>query len=253
VIAVTDIELLSKRARIKAAKAEAGLFERPSPERVRGSIDHTLLAAGASVEDVTALCDEAVRFGFASVCVPLSCVPDARRFLSGSAVKVSSVAAFPLGATPIPVKTAEVRWALENGADEVDAVVDIRAARALDRGALRDDLSALREASRGAVLKVILEMPLLNDVQAVTAVMLAEQAGVDFVKTCTGFAGGVTFYHGALLRTAASDRVRIQASGGIRTYAAAEILVALGADRLGTSKATQFLGPLDRNRVSEEP
>jgi len=235
---VTDIELLSKRARIKAAKAEAGLFERPSPERVRGSIDHTLLAAGASVEDVAALCDEAVRFGFASVCVPLSCVPDARRFLSGSAVKVSSVAAFPLGATPIPVKTAEVRWALDNGADEVDAVVDIRAARALDRG---------------AVLKVILEMPLLNDVQAVTAVMLAEQAGVDFVKTCTGFAGGVTFYHVALLRTAASDRVRIKASGGIRTYAAAEILVALGADRLGTSKATQFLGPLDRNRESEEP
>ena len=137
---MTDIELLSKRARMKAAKAEAGLFERPSPERVRSSIDHTLLTAGASLEDVAALCDEAVRFGFASVCVPLSCVPDARRFLLGSAVKVGTVAAFPLGSRYRLNRRSTL--GLDSRADEVDAVVDIRAARALDRGALRDDLSA---------------------------------------------------------------------------------------------------------------
>ena len=230
---MTDIELLSGRARLKAAKAEAGFFEHPPEDRIRRSIDHTLLSAGTTADDVAILCDEAVRFGFASVCVPLNCVTDARRSLSGTEVKVSSVASFPLGASPIPVKTAEVRWALENGAEEMDVVLDIR-----------EDLAALRDVSRGAVLKVILEMPILNDAQAVTALLLAEQAGVDYVKTCTGFAGGVTFYHVALLKTAASDRVRIKASGGIRTYAAAEILVALGADRLGTSKATQFLTPL---------
>ncbi len=247
---MTDVELLSKRARMKAAKAEAGLFEHPSPEKIRGSIDHTLLTAGATIEDVAVLCDEAVRFGFASVCIPLNCVPEARRLLSGTSVKVSSVASFPLGDAPISIKTAEVRWALENGADEMDAVVDIRAVRALDKKAVREDLASLREASRGAALKVILEMPLLNADQAIMALMAAEQIGVDFVKTCTGFAGGVTFYHVALLRTAASGGIRIKASGGIRSYAAAEILVALGADRLGTSRATQFFGPLDRNRKS---
>ena len=241
---MTDIELLSGRARLKAAKAEAGFFEHPPEDRIRRSIDHTLLSAGTTADDVAILCDEAVRFGFASVCVPLNCVTDARRSLSGTEVKVSSVASFPLGASPIPVKTAEVRWALENGAEEMDVVLDIRAVRTDDKRAVREDLAALRDVSRGAVLKVILEMPILNDAQAGTALLLAEQAGVDYVKTCTGFAGGVTFYHVALLKTAASDRVRIKASGGIRTYAAAEILVALGADRLGTSKATQFLTPL---------
>jgi len=245
VIPVTDIELLSGRAKLKAAKAEAGFFERPSEDRIRRSIDHTLLSAGTTINDTAVLCDEAVRFGFASVCVPLNCVPDSRRILSGSGVKVSSVASFPLGASPIPVKTAEVRWALENGAEEMDVVMDIGAVLTDDKRAVREDLAALREVSRGAVLKVILEMPMLNDTQAVTALMLAEQAGVDYVKTCTGFAGGVTFYHVALLKTASSDRVKIKASGGIRTYAAAEILVALGADRLGTSKATQFLRPLE--------
>ena len=122
---MTDIELLSGRARLKAAKAEAGFFEHPPEDRIRRSIDHTLLSAGTTADDVAILCDEAVRFGFASVCVPLNCVTDARRSLSGTEVKVSSVASFPLGASPIPVKTAEVRWALENGAEEMDVVLDI--------------------------------------------------------------------------------------------------------------------------------
>ena len=241
----TDIELLSKRARIKAAKAEAGFFERPSQERIRKAIDHTLLAAGTTANEISVLCEEAVRFGFASVCIPPLFVPEAARILSGTDVKVSTVAGFPLGASPLSIKTAEVRWAIENGAHEVDVVVCLPAVKMVDKEALREEMSALREVSKGYVIKVILEMPLLDDTQVITTLMKAERAGMDFVKTCTGFAGGVTFYHVALLKTAASDTIKIKASGGIRTYASAEILVALGADRLGTSKATQFLTPLE--------
>jgi len=241
----TDIELLSKRARIKAAKAEAGFFERPSPEKIRRAIDHTLLAAGTTSREISDLCEEAVRFGFASVCIPPVFVPEAVRILSGTEVKVSTVAGFPLGASPLSIKTAEVIWAIENGAQEIDFVVNLPAVKMGNKEALREELTALREVSKGSVIKIILEMPILDDTQVITTLMMAERAGVDFVKTCTGFAGGVSFYHVALLKTAASDRIRIKASGGIRTYKSAEILVALGADRLGTSKATQFITPLE--------
>ena len=237
----TDIELLSKRARQKAARAEAGFFEHPTMESIRGSIDHTLLSPALTNEEIAVHCEEALRHGFASVCIPMTALPEALRVLSGSGVKVGTVAAFPLGAVPVSIKKAEILWALEHGADEVDTVLDLSSLREGNKQAIREELSALRESATGAVLKVILEMPLLNDLQVITTLRLAEQAGVDFVKTCTGFGGGVTFYQVALLRTAASDSMKIKAAGGIRTFAAAEIMKALGADRLGTSKATSFL------------
>ncbi len=150
---------------------------------------------------------------------------------------------FPLGASPMEIKISEINWAIDQGADEIDAVLNIPAARESNRQFIREELFALREAAQGKILKLILEMPLLNDTQIITTLRLAEQAGVDYVKTCTGFAGSVTYYHVALLRTAASATMKIKASAGIKTYAAAEILMGLGADRLGTSKATQFFSP----------
>ncbi len=238
---MTDIELLSKRARQKAARAEAGFFDHPTMESIKGSIDHTLLFPASTSAEIAAHCEEALRFGFASVCIPMTGVAEASRVLRGSTVKVGTVAAFPLGASPASIKSSEILWALENGADEVDAVLNLSAIREGDKQTIRDELLTLRKAASGAVLKVILEMPLLNDLQVITTLRLAEQAGVDFVKTCTGFGGAVTFYQVALLRTAASDSMKIKAAGGIKTFAAAEILKALGADRLGTSRATSFL------------
>lgn len=246
--ALTDIELLSKRARQKAARAEAGFFDHPTMESIIGSIDHTLLSPASTSAEIAAHCEEALRFDFASVCVPMTAVAEALRVLKGSNVKVGTVAAFPLGASPVSIKCAEILWAIEHGADEVDAVLDLSAIREGNRQAVREELSSLREAASGAVLKVILEIPLLNDIQAVTTLRLAEQAGVDFVKTGTGFGSAVTFYQVALLRTAASDPMKIKAAGGIRTFAAAEILKALGADRLGTSKAVDFLKGVNSER-----
>lgn len=239
--ALTDIELLSKRASLKAARAEAGFFDHPARELIIGAIDHTMLSPASTSAEIAIHCEEAVKFGFASVCIPMISVPEAHRVLKGSNVKVGTVAAFPLGTTPVSIKSAEIFWALEHGADEVDVVLDISAIREGEKQSVRDELSSLRKASSGAVLKVILEMPLLNDSQAVTTLRMAEQAGVDFVKTCTGFSGGVTFYQVALLRTAASGSIKIKAAGGIKTYTAAEILHALGADRIGTSTAADFL------------
>ncbi len=238
---LTDIELLSKRARLKAARAEAGFFDHPARESIIGAIDHTLLSPASTPAEIAIHCDEAVKFGFASVCIPMTSVPEAYRVLKGSTVKVGTLAAFPLGTTPVSIKSAEISWALEHGADEVDVVLDLSAIRGGEKQHVRDELFSLREAASGAVLKVILEMPLLDDSQAINTLRLAEQAGVDFVKTCTGFSGAVTFYQVALLRTAASDSMKIKAEGGIKTYAAAEILKALGADRIGTSMASDLL------------
>lgn len=237
----TDIELLSKRARRKAARAEAGFFDHPTVESIKGSIDHTLLLPGSTSTEIEAHCEDAIRFGFASVCIPMTGVALASRILKGSNVKVGTVTAYPLGASSVSIKSSEILWALEHGADEIDAVLNLSAIREGDRETIRDELLTLRKAAYGAVLKVVLEMPLLNDIQVITTLRLAEQAGVDFVKTCTGFGGAVTFYQVALLRTAASDSMKIKAGGGIKTFAEAEILKALGADRLGTSRATSFL------------
>ncbi|MDO9508293.1 MAG: deoxyribose-phosphate aldolase [Thermovirgaceae bacterium] len=238
---MTDIELLSKRAHMKAARAEAGFFDHPSRGSIIASIDHTLLSPASTPAEIAVHCEEALKYGFASVCVPITSVPEAHRVLKGSNVKVGTVSAFPLGTIPVSIKSAEILWALEHGADEVDAVLDLSAIRRGDKQAVSEELRSLREAASGSVLKVILEMPLINDTQVITTLRQAEQAGVDFVKTCTGFGGGVTFYHVALLRTAASDSMKVKAAGGIKTYADAEILKALGADRIGTSKAISFL------------
>lgn len=237
----TDIELLSKRARQKAARAEAGFFDHPTMEAITGSIDHTLLSPALTNEEVAEHCEEALECGFASVCIPVTAVPEASRVLRGSSIRVGTVAAFPLGAVPVSIKEAEIFWALEHGADEVDAVLNLGSLIEGNKQTIREELSSLRRSTSGAVLKVILEMPLLNDLQVITTLRLAEQAGVDFVMTCASFGAAVTFYQVALLRTAASDSMKIKASGGIRTFASAEILKALGADRLGTSKATSFL------------
>jgi len=196
-------------------------------------IDHTLLKA-----DVLKVCAEAAEYGFKSVCVNPVWVKTVKKALKGSGVLTCSVVGFPLGATPTDVKTFEARGAVLDGADEVDMVINIAAARADDKGALTEDITSVAEAvhASGAILKVIIETSLLSDDQKVLACEAAVAAGADFVKTSTGFnGGGATAEDVALMRRTVGPELGVKASGGVRSLADAQAMIAAGATRIGAS------------------
>jgi deoxyribose-phosphate aldolase len=201
-------------------------------------IDHTLLKPEAGEADILKVCAEAADYKFKSVCVNPLWVKTVKTALKGTGVLTCSVAGFPLGATPSDVKAFEARGAVLDGADEVDMVIDIAAARASDRGALVDDIKAVAEAvhAEGAILKVIIETGLLSDDQKVLACEAAVEAGADFVKTSTGFnGGGATAEDVALLRRTVGPDLGVKASGGVRSLEDAQAMIAAGATRIGAS------------------
>ena len=200
-------------------------------------IDHTLLKADATGAQVEGLCAEALAHGFASVCVNPLWVPLAASLLKGSPVRTCTVVGFPLGASATRAKALEAEVALQEGAQEVDMVLAIGAARAGDWDTVRRDFEALRSAVPApALLKVILETCLLDEAEKVRACELAAEAGLDFVKTSTGFStGGATEADVALMRRVVGPRLGVKASGGIRTYPVALQMVRAGATRLGLS------------------
>ncbi|MET3935413.1 deoxyribose-phosphate aldolase [Arthrobacter sp. OAP107] len=201
-------------------------------------IDHTLLKPEAGEADILKVCAEAAEYKFKSVCVNPLWVKTVKTALKGTGVLTCSVAGFPLGATPSDVKVFEARGAVLDGADEVDMVIDIAAARASDRGALMDDIKAVAEAvhAEGAILKVIIETGLLSDGQKVLACEAAVEAGADFVKTSTGFnGGGATVEDIALLRRTVGPDLGVKASGGVRSLEDAQAMIAAGATRIGAS------------------
>jgi deoxyribose-phosphate aldolase len=200
-------------------------------------IDHTLLKAEATGAQVEILCAEALDHGFASVCVNPLWVPLAASLVKGSLVRICTVVGFPLGASAFRAKALEAELALEDGAQEVDMVLAIGAAKAGDWDAVRRDLVAVRAVvPRATVLKVILETCLLEDAEKVRVCELARDAGLDFVKTSTGFStGGATEADVALMRHTVGPSVGVKASGGIRTYETALRMVHAGATRLGLS------------------
>ncbi|MFP3461225.1 deoxyribose-phosphate aldolase [Arthrobacter globiformis] len=201
-------------------------------------IDHTLLKPEASEADILKVCAEAAEYKFKSVCVNPLWVKTVKRALRGTGVLTCSVAGFPLGATPGDVKAFEARGAVLDGADEVDMVIDIAAARASDKGALVDDIKAVAEAvhAEEAVLKVIIETGLLSDDQKVLACEAAVEAGADFVKTSTGFnGGGATVEDIALMRRTVGPDLGVKASGGVRSLEDAQAMIAAGATRIGAS------------------
>jgi deoxyribose-phosphate aldolase len=207
-------------------------------------IDHTLLKADATGAQVETLCAEALAHGFASVCVNPLWVPLAASLLKGSLVRTCTVVGFPLGASAQRAKAFEAVVAQQDGAQEVDMVLAIGAAKAGDWLAVRQDLEALRAAVPApAVLKVILETCLLDDGQKARACELALEAGLDFVKTSTGFStGGATEADVALMRRTVGPSLGVKASGGIRTYEAALRMVHAGATRLGLSASVAVVG-----------
>jgi deoxyribose-phosphate aldolase len=201
-------------------------------------IDHTLLKPEAGEADVLKVCAEAVEYHFKSVCVNPIWVKTVKKALKGSGVLTCSVVGFPLGATPTDVKTFEARGAVLDGADEVDMVINMAAARAGDKGALVEDITAVAEAvhGSGAILKVIIETALLDDGQKVLACEAAVEAGADFVKTSTGFnGGGATAEDIALMRRTVGPGLGVKASGGVRSLEDAQAMIAAGATRIGAS------------------
>jgi deoxyribose-phosphate aldolase len=206
-------------------------------------LDHTLLKADARSAGVDALCDEALAHSFASVCVnPLWVARSAKR-LQGSPVKTCTVVGFPLGATTSGAKGEETRLACGDGATEIDLVLAIGAAKDGDWDLVRRDYRAVREAAKGAVVKVILETCLLTDEEKVRACQLAVEEGLDFVKTSTGFStGGATEADVALMRATVGTAAGVKASGAIRNYETALAMVKAGATRLGVSASLAIVG-----------
>ncbi|MBI3298131.1 MAG: deoxyribose-phosphate aldolase [Elusimicrobia bacterium] len=199
-------------------------------------VDHTLLKPNATQEEVAKLCEEARNYCFASVCVNPSYVALSAQLLKGSGVKVCTVVGFPLGSTTPTVKALEARDAIANGADEIDMVINVGALKSGNDALVLGDIQAVRDATRGRVLKVILETSLLSDDEKVRACRMSKQVGADFVKTATGFGpGGATAADVKLMRQTVGPLMGVKASGGIRDTATAQVMIEAGATRLGTS------------------
>lgn len=205
-------------------------------------IEHTLLKPQAQPADVDRLCDEAVAYGFAGVCVMPYYVPRAAARLAGRGVRVVTVVGFPLGAHRTSVKAAEARDAVAAGADELDMVLQVGALKAGDDAAVEEDIAAVVAAAAGRPVKVILETALLTDEEIVRGCRIAERAGARYVKTSTGFGpGGATAEHVALMRRTVGSRMGVKAAGGIRTAADAWRMLRAGADRIGTSNGVAIV------------
>ncbi|WP_104091131.1 deoxyribose-phosphate aldolase [Arthrobacter sp. GMC3] len=224
------------------------MTERTTPQdahpELAAFIDHTLLKPEASRADILRLCQEAAQHHFKSVCVNPVWVETAKLALRGTGVLTCTVIGFPLGAHNTDVKVFEARGATMDGADEIDMVINIAAARALDKESLISDISAVAEVVHGedSLLKVIIETSLLSDAEKVLACQAAVEAGADYVKTSTGFnGGGATASDVALMRQTVGPTLGVKASGGVRTLEAALQMIEAGATRIGTSSGVAIV------------
>lgn len=207
-------------------------------------IDHTLLRPDAVKDEIRAVCAEALRYEFASVCVNSYWTAFVAGELRGSSVKTCTVVGFPLGAAATAAKVAETRIAIADGAQEIDMVLNIGALRGGDEAAVEQDIRAVVEAAstQAVLVKVILETALLSDEQKVTACRICVAAGADFVKTSTGFSkSGATVEDVALMRRTVGPKIGVKASGGIRTIEDVRAMVAAGATRIGASASVKIV------------
>jgi deoxyribose-phosphate aldolase len=212
-------------------------------QNITGIIDHTLLKADATEEQITVLAQEAKEYSFASVCVNPTWVKKAAELLKDAPeVKVCTVIGFPLGATTSAVKAFETTNAIENGADEVDMVINIGALKDKNYDLVQSDIQAVVDAAKGkALVKVIIETALLTDEEKAKVSELAVKAGADFVKTSTGFStGGATVEDVALMRKTVGPDVGVKASGGVRGLEDAKAMIEAGATRIGASSGVSI-------------
>ncbi len=219
-----------------AERVSAAPGVRSVDREIAKMIDHTLLKADATKEQIIKLCEEARKYSFASCCINPAHVKLAAECLKGSPVKTCTVIGFPLGATTSMIKAMETRDAIADGADEIDMVINVGALKAGDYDLVRRDIESVVNAARGKIVKVIIEAALLTNEEKVVACQLAKQAGADFVKTSTGFGpGGATVDDIALMRQTVGKYMGVKASGGIRDYEQASAMVKAGATRIGAS------------------
>lgn len=199
-------------------------------------IDHTVLKADTPLETVKRICDEAMEYGFASVCINPCHVAYCADYLKDSDVNVCTVIGFPLGANTSAVKAFETKDAIANGADEIDMVMNIGALKDKNYDLVRDDVKAVVEAANGTLVKVILETCLLTEDEIKKASELCVEAKADYVKTSTGFSTrGATIEDVRIMKEAVHGKAKVKAAGGVRTPEDMVKIVAAGADRIGTS------------------
>lgn len=211
-------------------------------EQVNKMIDHTILKADATEQAVEKVCQEALANDFASVCINPFWVKKAAELLAGSDVKVCTVIGFPLGANTQEVKAFEAKQAIQEGAQEVDMVINIGALKSGLTEVVLADIKAVVEAAGSTLVKVIIETALLTDEEKVAVCKLAVEAGAEYVKTSTGFStGGATVEDVALMKQTVGDKALVKASGGVRTKEDAEAMIKAGASRLGTSNGIQIV------------
>ena len=202
--------------------------------------DHTLLTQTATLEEIKAVCDDGIRFGTASVCIPASFVSSARAYV-GDKLKICTVIGFPNGYSTTKTKVFECRDAIENGADEIDTVINIGHLKDGRYDEILAELKALKEVCGDKILKVIIETCLLTDAEKIKMCEIVTESGADYIKTSTGFSsGGATREDVALFAAHVGKNVKIKAAGGISSLADAEDFIALGADRLGTSRIVKI-------------
>lgn len=210
-------------------------------------VDHTLLKQTATSADIEALCDEAVKYEVASVCIPQCYVKEAREYLDSlnSSMAVCTVIGFPNGNMTTESKCFEASNAVENGADEIDMVINIGYVKSGRYDLILDEIKKVKEACEGKLLKVIIETCLLTDEEKIQMCKVVNQSGAEYIKTSTGFAGGgATFEDVQLLRKHVNDNVKVKAAGGISHIDDAELFIRFGADRLGTSRIVSMVNEI---------
>ena len=208
---------------------------------IMSHVDHTLLLQGATWEEIKVICDDGIKYGTASVCIPPSFVKQAAEYLNGR-LAVCTVIGFPNGYNTTAVKCAETKDAIQNGADEIDMVINIGDLKAKKYDALVDEIKAIKSECGEKILKVIIETCLLTDEEKIAMCRIVTEAGADYIKTSTGFSsGGATAEDIKLFAENVGEGVKIKAAGGIRSFEDAKLFLSLGADRLGTSRLVTLI------------
>lgn len=209
-------------------------------EEILSKVDHTLLAQTAVWEEIRELCDDAMKYHTASVCIPPCYVKRAKEYV-GDRMKICTVIGFPNGNHTTAAKIFEAQDALKNGADEIDMVINIGALKEKNYDYIKNEIKELKKAAGDRTLKVIIETCLLDEEEKIIMCGLVTEAGADYIKTSTGFSkGGATFEDIELFGRHVGKDVRMKAAGGISSFADAEQFISLGAERLGTSRLVKL-------------
>ena len=212
--------------------------------------DHTLLAQTATWADIRGICDDGMKYHTASVCIPASFVKQAKEYV-GDKLPICTVIGFPNGYATTASKCFMASDAVDNGADEVDMVINIGWAKEGKFDAVRDEIAAVKKACKGKLLKVIIETCLLTDEEKIALCKAVSDSGADYIKTSTGFStGGATFHDVELFAAHVAPHVKIKAAGGISSLADAEEFIRLGASRLGTSRIVKLARAMEKNETA---